>query len=237
MRPLTCIPLLAVLAACSPGPGPTTATGATTTATTGETDASTGTSAPTTGAPETTAGTTSSTDTTDTTVATDATTTAPVDLTTTAPDPGTTTTADDTSTGPAPDTTTGPDEGALVIAIVDAELYADCQPRSDPDPVEGGWTVSFDNTQGASDTAATLVSATLSLADVDPPVLEPILVDPTASGPIPAGQQVDQNVDKLHGDMHSACDHCDEFYKLVLTYDENGAMHVAEEDVTISCAF
>lgn len=235
MRPLTCVPLLAALAACPPGPGPTTDTDATSTITTGQTDASTGTSNPTTGTPDTTDGTIDGTGTTDLSTST----TAPVDVTTTTADPSTSSsdTSSDTSTGPTPDTSTGPGESALEIAIVDAELYADCQPRIDPDPVQGGWFVSFDNTGGAADTAATLVSATLSLADVDPPVLEPILVDPTDSGPIPAGQQVDQSVDKLHGDMHSACDHCGEFYRLVLTYDENGALHVAEEDVTIPCSF
>lgn len=235
MRPLTFLFILAAASACTEGSGPTTDTTGTSTAPNPGADTSEGSAAPTSGAPE--PGTT-------TTLDLPSTSTDPVDDTTLTTAGATTTTIDATTTtlpddgsSTAPIDTTGPGESALVIAIVDAELYADCQPRSEPDPVQGGWTVSFDNLAGAQDTAATLVSATLSLADIDPPELEPILVSPTDSGQIPAGQQIDLPMDKLKGDKHSACDHCDEFYKLVLEYDENGTIHVAEEDVTISCSF
>lgn len=230
---------LLALAACSDDPGPTTDTSPqTTTATTGETP---GDSTSTTGSPTTGLTTTTDAATTDLT----GTTTAPVDLTTststTDPDPITTTattTSDDTTStsSTTTDTTTG-GESSLVIAIVDAELYADCQPRIEPDPVDGTWYVQFDNSDGAADTLATLVSASLSLADADPPVIEKIQVTPKDSGPIPAGEQVEKKMAKLESGMHSACDHCDEFYKLDLEYEENGAIHHAIEDVTISCSF
>jgi hypothetical protein len=168
MRPLTCVPLLAALAACPPGPGPTTDTDATSTITTGQTDASTGTSNPTTGTPDTTDGTIDGTGTTDLSTST----TAPVDVTTTTADPSTT--SSDTSTGP---------------------IRRPPGDRAD---------------RGLSRRQRTQV---------------------------PAGEQVDLGMDKLTGDQHSACDHCGEFYKLVLEYDENGAMHHVEEDVTISCSF
>ena len=81
------------------------------------------------------------------------------------------------------------------------------------------------------------IIVTASSLDVDPPVIEPIEVSPVDSGQVPAGEQVDLGMDKLTGAKHSACDHCGEFYKLVLEYDENGTMHHVEEDVTISCSF
>lgn len=66
-------------------------------------------------------------------------------------------------------------------------------------------------------------------------MLEPITVQRTESGPIPAGEQISQEMIKLPGDMHSACDHCDESYLLVLEYDETGVTHHVEEEVTIVC--
>lgn len=244
MRSLTCTFLLLTLAACQTSPGPTTDTNS-------QTSAETGTSSDTGSSSGTILATETPTDPTDTTTltatsTTTATTTAPIDPTTTEPtsesatDSAATTTTGDTTvadTTTSGDTTTGPDEGALTIYITDVELYADCMPEIDPDPVDGGWFVYFDNSLGASDTTATLVSATLSLADADPPMLEPIVVTPTESGVVPAGQEIDQNMSKQVGPKHSACDHCDEWYELILEYEENGQPRVATEDVKISCNF
>lgn len=148
------------------------------------------------------------------------------------------------TTGDTTDATTGDTTGdttggssPLVIAVVDAYLFANCRPVVDPDPVQGSWYVEFDNTGNPNDTSAVVTAASLSLADADPPAIEPIMVAPVESGPIAAGDYVSVKVGKLPGAMHSACGHCDEFYKLVLEYDEGGVSHHVEEDVTISCAF
>ena len=124
----------------------------------------------------------------------------------------------------------------LIIAVVDAELWADCSLMGGGDPVQGSWYVEFDNTDNPNDTAAVLTSASLTLA-LDPPLEEPIEAEPKQSPPIAAGDYVSQKQTKLKGDAHSACDHCDEFYALVLEYDEDGVSHHVVEDVTISCNF
>ncbi len=139
----------------------------------------------------------------------------------------------DTSSG---DSTTGA-TSELVIAVVDAELYADCMPEIEPDPAWGSWYVQFDNSSGAAETSAVLTKASLSLADADPPLLEEIGANPGESGPIPAGEQVEQKLEKLKGAAHSACDHCGEFYLLALEYQEGDVIHHVTEDVTISCIF
>lgn len=150
-------------------------------------------------------------------------------------DVGTTTgeTAADTTTA---DTTTGATSD-LVIAVVDAELWADCMPEIEPDPVQGSWFVEFDNTANGAATTATLTKASLSLLDADPPMLEEIAVSPTESGPIPAGEQTSVEVKKLKGAAHSGCQHCGQFYLLALEYQEGEVTHHVTEEVTISCAY
>lgn len=148
-----------------------------------------------------------------------------------------TTGSDGTTSGTTASETTGGATSQLVIAIVDAELYADCQPEIAPDPVQGQWYVQFDNTGGATATSAVLTKASLSLLNADPPMLEEIHASPDGSGPIAAGEQVDIKMKKLAGDAHSACDHCDEFYLLALEYQEGEVIHQVSEEVTISCAF
>ena len=143
------------------------------------------------------------------------------------------TSSGDTSSG---DSTTGA-TSELVIAVVDAELYADCMPEIEPDPTWGSWYVQFDNTGGAAETAAVLTKASLSLLAADPPVLEEIGAHPGESGPIPAGEQTEQKLEKLKGAAHSACDHCGEFYLLALEYQEGDVIHQVTEEVTISCVF
>ena len=217
---------------------PATASG---TETTGDGPTSTGTTA------EPTSGTAGASETSDatTTTGTTGTTTAETTEATTAVDTTGETSTSDTTTGETTDTTDTTGEttdttggsSPLVIAIVDAYLFADCQPVVDPDPVQGTWYVEFDNTDNPDDTSAVIVAASLSLADADPPVIEPIMVQPVESPPIAAGDYVSVEMTKTPGAMHSACEHCDEFYKLVLEYDEGGVKHHVEEDVTISCSF
>jgi hypothetical protein len=132
-------------------------------------------------------------------------------------------------------TESGGEESPLVIAIVDAYLNASCEGRPAPDPVWGQWYVDFDNTAGLADTSAVLVGAWLSPADGDPKA-EAIMATPTESGPIAAGAYESVELTYLPGAMHSACDHCDEWYKLVVEYDESGTILHAEEDVMIPCS-
>jgi hypothetical protein len=120
-----------------------------------------------------------------------------------------------------------------VIAVVDAELHADCTPNGGPDPVWGQWWVDFDNTANSEDTSAVLVAASLSLAGGD--VVEAIAVSPTESGPVAAGAYESFEFEKLAGAMHSACAHCGEFYELALDWDEGGVIHHVVEDVTVPC--
>ena len=148
---------------------------------------------------------------------------------------GETTTAD--STGDSSSTSTGGGTSELTIAIVDAELWADCQPEVEPDPVQGSWFVEFDNSAGAAATSAKIIKASLSLLDADPPVIEEIAVSPTDSGPIGAGEQTSVEVQKLKGAAHSGCGHCGAFYLLALDYQEGDVIHKVTEEVTISCAF
>ncbi len=143
----------------------------------------------------------------------------------------------ETSTGDGSGTSTGGGTSELSIAIVDAELWANCQPIVDPDPVQGSWFVEFDNTAGAAATSAKLIKASLSLVVADPPVIEEIAVSPTDSGPIAAGEQVSQMVKKLKGAAHSGCGHCGAFYLLALDYQEGDVIHKVTEEVTVSCVF
>ena len=89
----------------------------------------------------------------------------------------------------------------------------------------------------AAETAAVLTKASLSLLAADPPVLEEIGAHPGESGPIPAGEQTEQKLEKLKGAAHSACEHCGEFYLLALEYQEGDVIHQVTEEVTISCVF
>lgn len=239
--------LLAATIACGDSGGATTADG---TGTTSAAATDTTTSEPSTGG-TTSSATTDATDgsatadatstTTTTTTTTSATTTSTTGDTTGAPS---TSTTDDATTGTTGDTTTttgdttGDTDGTspLIIAIVDAELWADCMPVIPPDPVQGSWYVEFDNTNNPADTEAVVTGAWLSPSGGEPKS-EPILVDPVASGPIKAGDYVSIKLEKLVGQPHSACGHCGEFYDLVLEYDEGGITHEVKEDVTISCAF
>lgn len=150
----------------------------------------------------------------------------------------------DTSTGDTgsttDDTTGGTTGGAtsdLVIAIVDAELSAFCMPEVEPDPVHGSWYVEFDNSNNAASTSATLIKASLSLLDADPPVLEEIEASPKTSGLLDPGDYASVKLEKLTGEAHSACEHCDEFYLLELDYQEGDVIHHVTEEVTIPCSF
>lgn len=217
---------LVSLAACGDNGAAATTSGGTneaTPATTGEVV----TGEPTTGAPASGDTTSSpSRTTTDASTGTAGTGTGTADASTTGPE-------DTTTTTEPGDTTTGA-TSPLVIAVVDAYLVADCtQPT--PDPVQGGWYVEFDNVGNPAATSVLLKSASLSLLDADPPVPEPIMVQPTGSGPLPAGEYISQEMIKLPGATHSACDHCGEFYLLVLEYDEAGFVHHVDEEVTIQC--
>ncbi|HEY0136643.1 MAG TPA: hypothetical protein VGB85_21315 [Nannocystis sp.] len=228
---------LASLAACGDSGATSTTSGSTSEAAPSTTGATTG--EPTTGTGATT-GTTTGTTTGETTTgqtATGDTTSSPSPTSSTTGDASTgtasTTEPDDTTTTD-PEDTTGGATSPLVIAVVDAYLVADCtQPT--PDPVQGGWYVEFDNVNNLAETSVILKSASLSLLDADPPVLEPITVQPTESGPLPAGEYVSQEMIKLPGAAHSACDHCGEFYMLVLEYDEAGYIHHVDEEMTIQC--
>lgn len=237
MRSLTLFSLVLALSACGDDGGTTDATGITTSGSTGSgstgsgsTGSESGTGEPTTSGASTFAST-----------GTDASTSAPATATstssgTTTGEPGSTsdaTTGDASTTG---DSTTGA-TSELVIAVFDAELYADCMPEIEPDPVQGSWYVQFDNTGGGAETSAVLTKASLSLLVADPPVLEEISVSPTESGPIAAGEQIEVVVKKLKGAAHSGCDHCGEFYLLALEYQEGDVIHQVTEEVTISCAF
>jgi hypothetical protein len=241
MRSLTLFSLVLALSACGDDGGTTDATGITTSGSTGS--GSTGSGS--TGSESGTGEPTTSGASTDASTGADASTSAPATATSTSS--GTTTgepgsTSSDASTG---DVSTGDTSGdsttgatsELVIAVVDAELYADCMPEIEPDPVQGSWYVQFDNTGGGAETSAVLTKASLSLLVADPPVLEEISVSPTESGPIAAGEQIEVVVKKLKGAAHSGCDHCGEFYLLALEYQEGDVIHQVTEEVTISCAF
>ncbi len=243
MRSATLCSLVLALSACGGDKGTSdTATSTGEPATTGSESASdTGAAvssgeAPTTGAGEATASSAATTD-----ASTDASTGAATSTSTSGvtTGPGTTTTTGETTTAAgetAADTTTGATSD-LVIAVVDAELFADCMPEIEPDPVQGSWFVEFDNTASDTATAATLTKASLSLLDADPPMLEEIEVSPTESGPIPAGEQTSVEVKKLKGAGHSGCQHGGQFYLLALEYQEGAVTHHVTEEVTISCAF
>jgi hypothetical protein len=225
---------LAALAACGDHGSTSTTSGSAAEATTSTTGAVV-TGEPSTSAPTTTGALTTGETTTGASASGD--TTSSPSQTTTDASTGTSTGASTTDTGDA--TTTEPEDttggtSPLVIAVVDAYLVADCtQPT--PDPVQGGWYVEFDNLANPVETAVILKSASLSLLDADPPLLEPITVQPTESGPLPAGEYISQEMIKLPGETHSACDHCGEFYMLVLEYDEAGDIHHVDEEVTIQC--
>jgi hypothetical protein len=241
MRSLTLFSLVLALSACGDDGGTTDATGITTSGSTGS--GSTGSGS--TGSESGTGEPTTSGASTDASTGADASTSAPATATstssgTTTGEPGSTsdaTTGDASSTGESTgDSTTGA-TSELVIAVFDAELYADCMPEIEPDPVQGSWYVQFDNTGGGAETSAVLTKASLSLLVADPPVLEEISVSPTESGPIAAGEQIEVVVKKLKGAAHSGCDHCGEFYLLALEYQEGDVIHQVTEEVTISCAF
>lgn len=238
--------ILALLCAC--GGGGTTSD-ATATGTVGATDATVGSTggATTTGAATTTTASGSATGTGDaaTTTTTSGSTGEP--LTTGATTAGTSdsstggSSTGSSSTGETPgSTSTGGTTGggdALAISFGDILLYSNCQPIVSPDPIIGQWTVVFDNTAGAAEATADLLGAALILDPDGVPSEHPLMVAPTGSGPVPAGQIVMQEQQKSKGLPIPGCASCNKPYKLELVYLSAGVEVSAAHEATLDCVY
>lgn len=229
--------VLALLCAC--GGGGTTSD-ATATGTAGATDATVGTTggATTTSTASTTASG-SATGTGDATTTTSGSTGEP--LTSGATTAGSSDSSTGTSTGGGSgSTSTGGTTGggdALAISFGDVLLYSNCQPIVDPDPIIGQWTVVFDNTAGVAEATADLVGAALILDPDGVPSEHPLMVAPTGSGPVPAGQIVMQEQQKSKGLPIPGCASCNKPYRLELVYLSAGVEVSAAHEATLDCVY
>ncbi|MCY1062870.1 hypothetical protein [Nannocystis sp. SCPEA4] len=249
MKLLALLGLIAplLIAACGDDGGTSTGTGATTDSTTGgssETGTTTGTGT----ATDTTGdsiGETTGLDTTSTSTpaptSTDATDTAAVtdtDATTTSTTTtGDTTEGDTSSTDPSDSTTETPGGDALAITLKDIVIYANCMPIVDPDNILGFWTVTYDNSQGAATTSAELTKATITLSPDNMPSVHDITVAPDQSGPVGAGETLNQEQMKQQGAPTPGCAFCNQPYRLDLTFQSGGVDVPVVHEATLDCVF
>jgi hypothetical protein len=254
MKPLALLGLIAplLIAACGDDGGTSTGTGATTDSTTGgstETGPTTGPTTSTSSTTDTTGGSmgettgidttstststaTDSTDTADTAGVTDTDATATTTTGTTTGD-----TTDDTTSGSSDSTTETPSGDPLAISLKDVIIYGNCMPIIDPDSVIGFWTVTYDNSQGVAATSAELTKATLTLSLGNNPSVHDITVVPDQSGPIAAGQKLDQEQMKQQGAPTPGCGSCNQPYRLDLTFQSGGVDVPVVHEAALDCVY
>jgi hypothetical protein len=148
---------------------------------------------------------------------------------------------DATDAGPETDAGSSMDAGPsldastdAVITLSDVTVYANCMPSVPPDPINAFWTA---NVTGATGSAATLASATLSVTG-PPSFTQTLTVDvPTISLSGGSGSQ-EQRKTGADRDPPGTCGMlCDSNYTLELTYMVDGASVVVSESGTLTCAF
>jgi len=251
MKPLALLGLIAplLIAACGDDGGTSTGTGATTDSTTGSstetgpttgpttststtTDTTGGSMGETTGIDTTSTSTSTATDSTDTAGVTDTDATATTTTGTTTGD-----TTNDTTSGSSDSTTETPGGDPLAISLKDVIIYGNCMPIIDPDSVIGFWTVTYDNSQGVAATSAELTKATLTLSLGNNPSVHDITVVPDQSGPIAAGQKLDQEQMKQQGAPTPGCGSCNQPYRLDLTFQSGGVDVPVVHEAALDCVY
>lgn len=142
------------------------------------------------------------------------------------------TTAGSTTAG---STTGGP--AGMTLSLEDVQIYANCQPIVEADPLHGQWTTVFDNSLGAAD-MATLADVTFMINEGDPPIAVQWQATPNMSGPIAAGAKLAQPVMKIKGPPYPACASCGKPFTLTVTYTLGGGAEVfAQADGNLECVF
>jgi hypothetical protein len=104
---------------------------------------------------------------------------------------GTTSTSTSSSTGGA-----GP--GSFAASIADVQMWVDCMPIVDPDPVYGSFTAKYDDSTGAAPASATVKSALLRVNGSATDTWT-FTVTPQGSGQVPAGKSTSVVHTKDHG--------------------------------------
>ncbi|MBZ5713196.1 hypothetical protein [Nannocystis pusilla] len=243
MKPLTLLGLIAplLIAACGDDGGASTGTGSTTDSTTGGSSGTGTATEPTTGATTDTTGDsigeTTGLDTTSTSTPAPTSTDATDTTTTTTTTTGDTTDGDTGSTDPSDSTTGAPSGDALAITLKDIAIYANCMPIVEPDNILGFWTVTYDNSQGLAATSAELTKATITLSPDNMPSVHDITVAPDQSGPVGAGQSLDQEQMKQQGPPTPGCAFCNQPYRLDLTFQSGGVDVPVVHEATLDCVF
>lgn len=235
MRTLSCL-ILTLVACGDTNPQTTTETTTTQTTDTGKTDtgddSTSGTGDPTTGTSA--GGTSTSTDPVDPTSG-GSTSTGATTGTSTGDGSSTTDVAGSSGTTDASSTTGAP--AALTLALQDVQIYANCQPIIDADPLHGQWSVVFDNSLGDADMAK-LVDVTFMIAEGDPPIAVFWEATPDMSGPLAAGAKLVQPVMKIKGDPYPACGACNKPFTLTTTYElGDGTQVFAEAGGNLECVY
>ncbi|MBW2457051.1 MAG: hypothetical protein JRI68_21225 [Deltaproteobacteria bacterium] len=117
---------------------------------------------------------------------------------------------------------------AMTASLSASTLYVNCQPSVPPDPVIGGFTAQYDNTNGTSPALATVTQATLTMTGSGSQTLVwSFTVNPVTSGTVAAGastQQVHQKVTNSGSGVGpgAPCNYCSGTWVLDVTWQIGG---------------
>jgi hypothetical protein len=144
-------------------------------------------------------------------------------------EPGTT--GDTTTTG----STGSTGDGALEISIKDVIVFADCPPNPEDDPIVATWVVVYDNSTNPAPASAELIDVDFGFNESDPPISLPWTADPTVSGPIGAGEVVEQPMTKVMGASFPFCNVCGKDYHVGWIFDVTGEQVYIQFDDNLVC--
>jgi len=116
---------------------------------------------------------------------------------------------------------------AMTATLTNDTFYINCQPMVPPDPIIGGFTASYDNSNGTSPAQATVTKATLTMTANNQTLVWSFTVNPTGSGTVAAGattQQVHQKVSNSGTGVGpgAPCGYCSGTWVLDVTWQIGG---------------
>jgi hypothetical protein len=111
----------------------------------------------------------------------------------------------------------------LVPSLMTLEMYADCMPIVDADPVHGTFTASYDNSAGASTSEAVISSAKLVFSDGKAWTFK---VAPSTSGMVGPNMSVTAAHQKQNGSGNGTvapCSYCGQMWSLEVAWSVGGS--------------
>ncbi len=149
-----------------------------------------------------------------------------------------TTDATDGSGSDGAGSSSGGQMGTLEPTMTNLEIFQNCQPIVDPDPVGASFTLELVNPSMAVASATVVSAAFMVPGGVQVATID---VAPAAFGPVGAGDNLMQAVAKVQDSLMPAngCAvlQCNMDYTLVLTLDVDGTEIVAQDTAPAMCAF